>query len=741
MSVRVCAAAILLGAALLFAVQPMAGKLVLPALGGAPAVWNTCMVFFQAALLLGYLYAHLLTTWLPPRWQVPVHLAVLAAAAATLPPSLPGTPPFGEAWPAPWLLAALARSVGAPFVVLASTGPLLQRWLSLTSAADPYPLYAAGNLGSFGALLAYPLLAEPWLDLPVQRLAWAAAFGVYGLLVAVCGVFVWRAKTGGAAAPAEESTPPTWRQRARWLLLAMVPAAAMLGVTQHLSQEVAAIPLLWVVPLSLYLLTFVVAFSGWRHLSPRGWGWVLALTAVPAAAGLAAYSNLWSFAFPAFHLLALVATGMLCHGALAADRPPPSRLTDFYLVVAAGGVLGGLLAALAAPLLFNWVAEYPIALAAAVIVRALLDRPRPRLLSTLAAPCAVLLAARGAEAALQGRFGGSPGWVWTAEIGIPAAVCLVFAIRPTGFALAFAALLWLAHTQASHEGQLLHARRTFFGVTRVEARDGPPVWHPGLQRLVVARFHVLYHGSTVHGRQALAPELRAQPTSYYHRTGPLGRLFAEVGSRPGMDAIAVVGLGAGSVAAYGRAGQSVTFYEIDPEVVRTARAPALFTFLGDSAAKVRVVLGDGRLQLARAPQEAYGLLVLDAFSSDAVPVHLLTREAVGVYLRALRPDGILALHLSNRDLDLVRVADALAADAGLSGIVMRDTVHDARERLEGKEPSTWVLLARQRTALGTLPSLPFTRPLPSAPAPSKRFLWTDSFSNLISVFHLSPAGS
>jgi hypothetical protein len=410
-------------------------------------------------------------------------------------------------------------------------------------------------------------------------------------------------------------------------------------------------------------------------------------------------------------------------------------------MVAAGGVVGGLLAALVAPLLFDWVAEYPIALAAAVGVRVALAPRRRRLALDLLAPAAVLLAAFAAGAVLQGRFTGSFGWVWIAQIGIPAAVCLAFAGRPVGFAAAFLALLWLAHAQASHEGVVLHARRTFFGVTRVEARDGPPVWHAGLNRLVVVRYHVLYHGSTVHGRQAQMPELRAQPTSYYHPSGPIGRVFAEVGNRRSMDAIAVVGLGAGSLAAYGRPGQTLTLYEIDPEVERTARNDALFTYLRDTAAQIRVVLGDGRLRLGQAPEGAYGLLVLDAFSSDAVPVHLLTREAVAVYLHALRPDGILAFHLSNRYLDLVRVADALAADAGLTGVVVRDPVADARQRLEGKEPSTWVLLARQRAALGTLPALPFTRPLPSSPAPSLRYLWTDSFSNLVSVVRLSPVRS
>jgi SAM-dependent methyltransferase len=296
-------------------------------------------------------------------------------------------------------------------------------------------------------------------------------------------------------------------------------------------------------------------------------------------------------------------------------------------------------------------------------------------------------------------------------------------------------------TQASHEGQRLHTARTFFGVTRVEARDGPPVWHAGLGRLVVVRYHVLYHGSTVHGRQAQMEELRNRPTTYYHPTGPIGRLLTEVGGRPEMDAIAVVGLGAGSLAAYGRPGQTLTMYEIDPEVVRTARDPALFTFLRDTRAEVRIVLGDGRLQLARAPEAAYGLLVLDAFSSDAVPVHLLTREAVRVYLRALRPDGVLAFHLSNRYLDLVRVADALAADAGLTGVVIHDPVAGAGERLEGKEPSTWVLLARHPAALGALRGVAFARPLPTSPVPKPAHLWTDSFSNLVSVFHLSPSRS
>jgi hypothetical protein len=696
------------------------------------------MVFFQAALLLGYLYAHLLTRWLSPPRQALVHLVVMAGTAVALPPSLPPPPPSADAWPAGWLLSALVRSIGAPLVVLASTGPLVQRWLSLLTGQDPYALYAAGNAGSFGALLAYPLLVEPLLDLPAQRLAWTGAFALYGLILAACALPLFRLRV---QAQVDSAPAIPWSRRLRWLVLAMVPASTLLGVTQHLTLDVAAVPLLWVVPLALYLLTFVLAFSG-TLARPRPWGLVLALVGVPAAAGLAAYSLLFALAFPVFHLAALAATGMLCHGALAADRPPASRLTEFYLWVAAGGVLGGGVTALAAPLLFDWVAEYPIALAAAVALRAAvagLPRLRgARLAWTLAAPAAVLLAEVAAETALQGRFMGSPGWIWIAQVGVPALVCLGFAARPLAFALAFPAFLWLALTQASHEGKVLHVKRTFFGVTRVEARDGPPVWHPGERRLVVVPFHVLYHGSIVHGRQATMPRLRDLPTSYYHPTGPIGRLFQALAGEPRMDHVALVGLGAGSLTAYGRPGQTMTLYEIDPEVARTARDRRLFTYLHDSRAQLRTVLGDGRLQLARAPQAAYGLLVIDAFSSDAIPVHLLTREAFGVYLRALRQDGVLALHVTNRYLDLVRVADALAADAGLTGVVIHGGVEDARQRLEGKEPSTWVLLARRRSALGPLPSLPFARPLPSAPVPAERYLWTDAYSNLVTVFHLSP---
>ncbi len=737
--------AVLLGAGLLFLVQPMSARMLLPLLGGAPAVWNTCMVFFQASLLLGYLYAHLLTSALPARAQAAVHLMLLAAAAFLLPPALPATPPpVGRAWPMAWLLLALARSVGLPFFVLATTGPLLQRWLAgsrLAGSKDPYPLYAAGNAGSFAGLLAYPFLLERVLGLRGQTLLWSVAYLVFAILVAACAWPLLRGREQvQESEPAALAEPLSWSRRLHWLVLAFIPASLVLGVTQYLTTDVAAVPLLWVVPLSLYLLTFVVAFSprGRRAVPPRLAGVVLTCAAVPAAVGFAVYSRPYALAFPVFHLTALAAAGLLCHGRLAEDRPSTAHLTEFYLILAAGGVMGGIFNALLAPVLFDSLLEYPLMLAAACAVRAALARrPRfPEALLDLAAPAAVVLARLAADRLLAGTFSQGAVWVWFAQVALPALVCLAFVPRGIGFALGLAALLAVAWTQGSEQTRVIHAERTFFGVTRVEERLGPPLLHPDLKRMVAVRYHVLYHGTTIHGKQALGMELRAIPTSYYHPTGPVGRVFQRLGGETRMDQIALVGLGAGTLTAYGRPGQTMTVYEIDPEVLRTASDPRLFRFLSESRAHVEVLLRDGRLGMVDAPDRRFGLLVLDAFSSDAIPVHLLTREAMAVYQRKLRQDGILALHVTNRYLDLVPVVEALARDAGLKGIVVEDQVDDARQRLEGKDSSTWVLLAADPAALGTLPTSPHARPLADAPPGQARYLWTDSFSNLFSVLKL-----
>jgi hypothetical protein len=420
--------------------------------------------------------------------------------------------------------------VGLPFFVLATTGPLLQRWLAgsgLPGANDPYPLYAAGNAGSFAGLLAYPFVLERVLALRGQALVWSAGYVLYGALVAACAWPLLRGRAVAADPAATEGaktgSPVTWRRRLHWLALAFVPASLVLGVTQYLTTDVAAVPLLWVVPLSLYLLTFVVAFSprAQERVSLGAAGLLLACSAVPAAVGFAIYSRPYALVLSVFHLAALVAAGLLCHGRLAADRPPPARLTEFYLVLAAGGVMGGIFSALLAPVLFDGLLEYPLMLAAACALRLGFPRRlalRPILLD-LAAPLAVLLARLAADRLLGGTFSRGAVFVWAAQVVVPALTCLAFARRRLGFALAFPAFLALAWTQGGERTTLLHAERTFFGVTRVMERLGQPLLHPDLQRAVAVRYHVLYHGTTIHGKQAVGKELRGIPTSYYHPSG------------------------------------------------------------------------------------------------------------------------------------------------------------------------------------------------------------------------------
>ena len=587
-------------------------------------------------------------------------------------------------------------------------------------------------------------MLERVLALRGQTLVWSAGYILYAVLVAACAwpLLRGRAVAAGPAAAdgAEPVSPVTWRRRLHWLALAFVPASLVLGVTQYLTTDVAAVPLLWVVPLSLYLLTFVVAFSprAQERVPLGAAGLLLACTAVPAAVGFAIYSRPYALVLTVFHLAALVAAGLLCHGRLAADRPPPVQLTEFYLVLAAGGVLGGIFSALLAPVLFDGLLEYPLMLAAACALRLGFPRRlalRPVLLD-LAAPLAVLVARVGADRLLGSTFSRGAVFVWAAQVVVPAVACLAFARRRLGFALAFPVFLALAWTQGGERTTLLHAERTFFGVTRVMERLGPPLLHPDLKRAVAVRYHVLYHGTTIHGKQAVGKDLRGIPTSYYHPSGPVGRVFLRFGQEERMDRVALVGLGAGTLAAYGRPGQTMTVYEIDPEVLRTAADPRLFTFLAESRARLDIRLVDGRLGLASARDASYGLIVLDAFSSDAIPMHLLTREAVAVYLKKLRQDGILALHVTNRYLDLVPVVSALADDAGLTGLLVADTVDDARQQLEGKDSSTWILLAGNPASLGSLPSSLHARVLAKPPGPPGRYLWSDAFSDIVSVFKL-----
>ena len=737
--------AVFLNAALLFSVQPMFTKMVLPLLGGTPSVWNSAMLFFQCALLGGYLYAHLTTRALSPPRQAALHLALLAAALLTLPVAVrAGWAPSGRVAPIPWLVGLLTVSLGLPFFALSAGAPLLQRWFAATAhpdAANPYFLYAASNLGSLAALLAYPLVIEPRWPLGDQSRAWSWGYWALALLVGACAVLARRSggrpEVGGGTeplglAPTSHLPPPT-SLVARWILLALVPSSLLLGVTTYLSTDVAAIPLLWVVPLALYLLTFVAAFAG-RPLVPH-WLvlWLQPAVTLPLVVLLVWGTNRPLWLMGAVHLTVFFVTALMCHGELARTRPPAEQLTGFYLWISVGGALGGAFNVLVAPLVFDTVAEYPLAIvaAAALLPTAAMRAargdgdppaaPPPRAVRwslDLLLPAAVGLLAWFATSstALPARVGAKAPYVVTA---IAAALCYLLRGRPLRFSLALGAILVGGLVGRGVGGDVLFADRSFFGAYKVRQ------WYS---------YHHLTHGTTLHGAQNFAPPRPSlEPLTYYHRGGPLGDLFDALGGGAERRSVALVGLGTGTALCYGRPQDRWTIYEIDPLIVRIAQDRGLFTYLTDClprAAK-HLRLGDARLRLAEAPAGAYDVIVLDAFSSDAIPAHLVTREALQLYLSKLAPGGIVAYHISNRYLNLRPVLAELARDARVAGLVGTGGGVTAAQRAEMRSASVWVLLARRATDFAALARRPNWEPL--APRADVR-VWTDDYTDVLSVF-------
>lgn len=742
-----------LSATLLFLVQPMFARMVLPLLGGSPAVWNTAMVFYQTLLLAGYLYAHLITQRLKPQRQALLQsgLVLLPILLLSLPIQIPAdwTPPAGTN-PIPWLLLVMAVTVGLPFFVVATTSPLLQAWFARTGhrdAADPYFLYAASNIGSMLALLSYPALVEPGMALYDQTILWMLGYVLLLLLVITCGLIVTnrvRAIEAGALpaasavrpAPqpdhqrgAPRATPLSPLRRARWVLLAAVPSSLMLSVTTYLSTNIATMPLLWVIPLALYLLTFVIVFAKRPLIPHRLMVRALPILLLPLLiAVIAQASDPLVLLFP-LHLATFFVAAMVCHGELAADRPAATHLTEFYLWMSVGGAVGGIVNALLAPLLFATVVEYPLALALVGFLLPVLNssetaqpnaphgaqRTRRRDLA-LPLGLGVLTAALivGVPA-----LGIAPGPLRLALVfGLPMLLCFSFSRRPLRFGLGLAAILLASVLYQGDQGRLLYAERSFFGVSRVLLD------HSGQYRL-------LAHGSTLHGTQSIDPARAREPLTYYYANGPLGQLFERYRGPYAPQRIAAVGLGVGSVACYRQPDQEWTFYEIDPVVVRIAADPRFFSFMQECAGDASVVLGDARLSLAGgSAAPAYDLMIMDAYSSDAIPVHLLTREALALYLSRLAPDGILAFHISNRYLDLAPVLATLAADADLTGLIQRDLGISRADSARGKRASEWVVLARNDTALRPLSGDTRWQPLVAAPATP---LWTDDYSSLLRV--------
>jgi hypothetical protein len=745
-----------LNAALLFAVQPMFTKMVLPLLGGTPMVWNTCLLFFQAALLLGYLYAHASSQWLRPAAQGVVHLVLLLSALAVLPLSVSSAsvPPAGVTVPVFWLLTLLAVSLGLPFVLLSAGAPMFQRWFASTrhpAADNPYVLYVASNLGSFVALLAYPTLIEPWLRVSEQSRAW---LGLYYALLVLVGVVWWMTNRwarsfdstgkemvmlageltntlpGGGAPPVPENPAdpvapiapaptrpaivPNAAWRLRWVLLSFAPSSLLIGVTTYLSTDVAAVPLLWVVPLALYLLTFVIVFAR-RPLAPRRFTLDFQLfmgLVVLLIIGMTAMS----LRVLALHLIGFFVTALVCHRELADTRPQAQHLTEFYLWMSLGGMLGGVFNVLVAPVVYDRVLEYPFALIVAYGLRPAIGRYSTSRLSQvldLALPL-LLYGAMRASFHIElpaGKWATAGTWTLLA---VSALVASSFYKRPLRLALGAAAVFFAVDHRDPPGAGLVYQDRSFFGVYRVHR------W---------GEYLVLQHGTTTHGAQNLSPGRVREPLTYYYRGGPLGDVFAVLTDSTAVREVALVGLGAGSTACYAHAGEVWTFYEIDPVVVDIARSGRLFTYLRDCAPQSRIVVGDARLSLIQAPDSGFDLIVLDAFSSDAIPVHLMTREALALYLSKLKPDGAVAFHISNRYLDLEPVLVELARDARLAGAT-GDFNASQEDKTAMYYASRWVVLAREAATLAPLVKDRGWRVLP--PSADVR-VWTDDFSDIVDI--------
>ena len=668
------AATIFLSAFLLFLVQPIIARQILPWFGGAAAVWATCLVFFQSALLFGYAYADWTARFLAPRRQAALHVTLLAASLLLL-PIIPDTRwqsgSEGDAGPTLLILGLLAATIGLPYFLLSTTSPLVQAWFwQRFQHPVPYRLFALSNFASLLALLAYPVAVEPFLPLAVQSYAWSAA---YGLFVLLCGATALASSRHAAAAPAPareasgvSESPPSWRDRLLWIALSAMGSCLLLAVTNHLTQNIASIPFLWVVPLSIYLVTFILCFD-----HPRGYARPLFLAAVvvmlPTMAWFSGSLALWTAA--PIYAVGLFVCCMFCHGELYRLKPGPRYLTNFYLMIAVGGALGAALIGIGAPKFLPGYYEVEITLVA----------------------CAVLLLIRTLRVQ------------WWMMAGAVAVLVATVAISTRN-----------VETYRNNTRVMV---RNFYGVVRTrDFRDPVP-------------FRAMYHGGIKHGGQLLDPEWRNAPSSYFGPTSGYGRVFASLPDTP--RRVGVIGLGAGAIGAYARRGDLFRFYEIDPQVAAVAMME--FTFLSSSPAQIDVVLGDGRLSLAREPPQQFDVLAIDAFSGDSIPMHLITREAMEIYVRHIKPGGVIVFQATNRFVDIAPVVERLASALGLTAVLVSDLPTHSGGKDYWLADTDQIIVTRNQEILSAAPVKDAAQPLPSRP---DFRIWTDDFYNLLRVLKL-----
>lgn len=767
-----------LSAFLLFWVQLTVAKMILPLLGGSPAVWNTCQFFFQVILLLGYGYSHFITNWLNDRRQVIIHSSLLFLPLLFLPISIStNLLPPQNINPIPWLLILLLLSVGLPFFVVSTSAPLLQKWFSNTnhsSSDDPYFLYGASNLGSMLGLLLYPVLIETNISLINQSKLWAIGYISLVVFILLCAVCLWKFPSKQPnilidnTVDKNQRKKPSVQLQLQWILWAFLPSSLVLGVTNYITTDLAAIPLLWAVPLAIYLFTFILTFAR-QPILPQLLNQKkiigilpLLLTTLIIISLLKIIQGIWLLV--PLHLLGFFAAAYVCHGELAKSRPNSAYLTLFYLWVSVGGVLGGLFNAIAAPLLFKSVLEYPLIMILILLLLRDITGEKLKAEQIKLQESARINAFFGEDIAAKlstplpntSNFN-SPNFIfslsktWPLSIGvlvgsliigfdinfftyniiaIMVGIALVFTIYYT-FNLKFWRLLVgivliLLLNQFSildKLGGIIASDRSFFGVSKVLYNK-------------TENYHSFVHGTTLHGKQSLETQRRQEPLTYFYPTGPIGQIFQffktnKPHNKP--NNIGVLGLGVGTLAAYSETGQNWTFYEIDPIVEKIARDTRYFTFLADAKAKYSIVLGDARLRLTEVADNSYDVIFMDAFSSDSIPVHLITKEAIELYLRKLTSNGLLIINITNRHLNLEPVIATLAKNLGLFTLQQWEKDVSEFEKNLGKAPSHWVILARNKEFFGSLLQDQRWQPISENYHAS---LWTDDFSNIFSTLRV-----
>lgn len=705
-----------MSAFLLFLVQPMVAKLILPELGGSPSVWITVMLFFQLLLLGGYAYVHFTTQKLSLNMQRLVHVALAAGALYFLPLALNTDIPVDRnEMPVSWLLVSLAYTIGVPFFVLSASAPLLQRRFGTSNdpdAANPYFLYSAGNAGSLIALLSYPFLIEPLVTLGQQRLSWSILYMVFFALLILAD---WRTRNLANSAIAITAnnlkSDIPFKRKILWVFLGFIPSSLMLALTSYITTDIAAMPLLWIIPLALYLLSFILVFAKkMPTYEPCKKHIALILTLLTILLMLTTRPGIETIAA---HILLFFMICIFCHGKLAESKPDIHGLTGYYLCMSLGGALGGIFNAIIAPALFTFAIEYQLTIILAGIAFAITGDPGSKLNISDFIISAGLAVVIWLSSTLT-----FPDAVKLLMVGIKLiAIIMMFRFgynRPQRFALTLALILSITIlVPASNAGTILHRERNFFGVSKVSENKE-------------LGYHAYLHGTTLHGMQSTRPGEQMDVVSYYYIIPQelLPALPEETREKP----IAVVGIGAGTLACAALPHQQMDMYDIDPAVIHIATNPHYFTYLRDCPGKRKIILGDARLTLKEAPAQRYGVMLMDAYSSDALPIHLLTREALAIYRKALAPHGVIAFHISNQHMDLAPVIATLAEDARMQAYYRKNIVSPAQHRLYAS--NMWMVLAESKEDLGTLDT---SKEKWRLIKPERKILWTDDFSNILSV--------